>query len=210
MAEFYLTDQLVLHIDTRERLIDNRLLEPYANDKSFDSITEGITFQLPFPKYDFIYIPLRLDSLAYLRYLGLEEWKARRIYDRAKDKAENNNEKFNGVMLFLEIEIQIRRQEVEENSWKDQFIDEVLPFTKDGDELMTYLGFTSDFISDMNRLWQDTKKDSTYMIEYAKEVATKDFESLDILDYMTATLLQRKANINSFEEAAVVYLAALE
>lgn len=48
------------------------------------------------------------------------------------------------------------------------------------------------------------------MIKYATEIEFKKFEELDLFDYICATLNQRRANLDSFEEAALQVLAELD
>lgn len=54
----------------------------------------------------------------------------------------------------------------------------ILSDTEDGNAYMNSLGFELDFIDDMNRLWNITKKDLTYMTKLVIEVEFKSFDEL--------------------------------
>lgn len=57
MSQLMLTDQLVLSIDTRQRLTDYNIFTKDIDEKDFDLIIQLIKFPIPFPKYDFHKIP---------------------------------------------------------------------------------------------------------------------------------------------------------
>lgn len=104
-----LTDQLVLSIDTRQRLTDYNIFTKDIDEKDFDLIIQLIKFPIPFPKYDFHKIPFWQDKLAFLEYFGLRIYQAREIYIRVSSKVDNDIDQITGVNLFLEIEHYVRK-----------------------------------------------------------------------------------------------------
>ena len=199
------TDQLVLSLNTRQKLIDYHILQLEPDDYGYEVFTAEVDFSLPYPQYKFTKVPFRQDTLAFVKYLGLRSPQADSLYDNTKAKSDDRNEALTGIFLFLEIERYAQRQEMEGESTQN-----ILPDTQEGNAYMWNLGFAFDFITDMNKLWRKTREDPSIMIEYAREVAfTENVKNLDLLDYMFAILRARKANLWAFEEAAQEFLADL-
>lgn len=210
------TNQLVLNPNTRQRLVSYEILEKKPDRNGFDIIIPNLKFPIPFPEYNFTEVPFRQDSLAFVEYLGLHIFDAQILYESAKAKVDNRNDVLTGVFLYLEIERYAREkgvqfQERQNDDTTFPFPELPLPDTSEGNDFMYSLGFTLGFLDNLNQLWRDTKKDPSYMMKYAVEIAfTTNLENLDILDYMFAILIRRRENLDGFEEAALEILAELD
>lgn len=200
MSQLDSINQLVLNADTRQKLLDQSLLSPLTIDNSFDVLAIPVMPKLPYPGR-FTNIP------AYLEYLGLQGWKAQKIFDSLKANIDSRNEYITEVMLFFEFEYLIQGQEGEENSWKNELKNNETLNSKDANGFMTELGFTPDFISDMYKLLQDTQQDPSYMTNLANEIGLESFNKLNILHFMNVVLVRRKINLKAFDKAMLSYLA---
>lgn len=99
------TNQLVLSVNTRQRLVNYNILTKDAIEKEMDVIIiPSIKFPIPFPEYNFLRIPFRQDKVVFLQYFGLQIPRARQIYGKVLRMSDDPIDMITGVALFLEIE----------------------------------------------------------------------------------------------------------
>lgn len=200
-------NQLVITLKTRQELVDRRIIPLESNDKGFDVLRLPRNANIPilFPDCSFRQVPFRLNTEAFLEYLGI---KPRLTTDICNAILWNNYGVMDGEILYKQIKIHIGESLNDKSDrWKNKFKKGVLLHHVPPNTLMNWIGFQENFIADFNRLKLLASQTPTTMDYYiAEEALTKAFGDLDSIDYIFATLLRRVANLKSLNPALQVYL----
>lgn len=199
--------QRVLGINTRTTLVDRKIIPLNPNNRGFDVLTlpENANIQVTFPDCLVYEIPFRMNSNAFLEYLGINPVRAAEMFARI---SRDNQGIVDGEILYSHIKIHVGESLNEDGKiWQDGFEKGDLPNQVPPDIIMNWLGFQESFIADFNRLKVSASQAPGIMDDYLiDEASNKAFRDMDLIDYIFATLFCRITNLRSFNRAMKVYL----
>lgn len=200
--------QRILTLATRERLVNEGIINERPNEKGFDIIIlpkDGI-MPVTYRDCQFRDVPYKLTSRAFLEYLGIKDTLSHGILWKIFCENESN---VDGKIIINHLKTYIK-ESLDENGekWQNKFGQGVSPNSLPvSTTIMDYLGFNDTFYPDLLRLKVESFRDPTLINYYREEEeSTQSFRNLTMTDYILATLLRRLENLRSFEHAAKIYL----
>lgn len=176
--------QLTINIATREKFISSGLIQGAPDSNGFDQLhlPAGQNLRLTNPNCVFKQIPNKVDSVAFLEYLGVKREVAGRIFGDASGRTHGM---IDGEALYNQVKLYAQ-------------------------QLITTLdnqSFTTDLISDVNRQIHIGNQVPATMDSYRATYANnKPFKDLTNLDYLYKIFLARIANLICLDRAINEYM----
>lgn len=200
--------QRILTLATRERLVNEGIINERPNEEGFDILVlpENAIMPITFSDCQFHNVPYKFASRAFLEYLGIKDTLSHEMLSKI---FRENDRNVDGKIIYNYLKAHIK-ESLDENGekWQNKFGEGVSPISLPVSTIiMEYLGFNDTFYPDLLRLKVESFRDPTLINYYRdEEASTTTFRNLNMTDYILATLLRRLENLRSFEHAAKIYL----
>lgn len=177
--------QTTLNPFTKQKFIANGILKGETDKNGFDKLTfpNNKHLRLDFPNCIFKMIPNKVNNTAFLEYLGVKTQVAKNIFTSASQRTHGM---VDGEALLNQLKL----------------FAQGLKTTLDA----TY--FTTDLISDVNRLKHSASQTPTLMDYYrANSTNNKHFNQLTNFDYLSKIYSERISNLVCLERAINDYIS---
>lgn len=200
-------DQLIFTYETRQKLCANKIIEFFPNNLGFDllALPANTHLQTTFPNCVLDKVPYKINTKAFIEYLGIHPTLAEEIFCQAARKTHGI---INGEILLNELKIYVEESINEENIfWQKSFGVGVLPDSLDNNTIMGWLAFDEDIIVEVNQLMYAASQIPDKMKDYLnQEKPDKVFEDLKLVDYIIQIFLQRVENLICLEQVIKKYM----
>lgn len=199
--------QTILTPSTRQRLVDEEIIQERSNEGGFDKLTllGNTTLPITFSDCRFEKVPYQLDSRAFLEYLGIKHTVSNDMLLKIFQK---NDSIVDGEVIYEYLKTHVKESlDANGEIWQNKFGEKVLPVQIPLPIIIDWLGFDGTFNADFFRLKLMVFHDPSLIHDYQIEEQTANaLCNHNGIDFILATLLRRLENLKSFENAAIVYL----
>lgn len=200
-------NQLIFNYDIRQKLCAHKIIEFFPNSHGFDLLVlpANTHLQTTFPYCTFDKVPYKIDTKAFIEYLGIHPTLAEEIFCKA---ARRTHGVINGEILLNEVRIYMEESINKENIfWQKAFGIGVSPGSVDNNTIMDWLAIDDDIIVEVNRLMYKASRTPDKMKDYLnQEKPDKVFKDLELVDYIIQIFLQRVENLICLEQVLKKYM----
>lgn len=176
--------QLTLAPSTKEKFISSGIFQGETDEDGFDKLTlpNNKNLRLDFPNCIFNRIPNTVNSTAFLEYLGVKPEVAKQIFTST---SVSTHGMVDGEALFHQLRL----------------------FAQGLENTLNPTYFTTDLISDVNRLKHSASQVPGIMNNYLAQATTnKSFNDLTNYDYLSKIYSERIANLLCLGRAINEYI----
>lgn len=199
--------QLILTPSTRQRLVDEGIIQERSNEGAFDTLILPRNTILPitFSNCRFEMVPHQLVSRAFLEYLGIKQTISNNMLLKIFQK---NNCRVDGEVIYGYLMTYVKESlDANGEIWQNKFGRGILPVQIHLPIIINWLGFDSTFNADLFRLKLMVYNNPVLIHDYQIEELTGNVLcNHNGVEFILATLFRRLENLRSFENAAKVYL----
>lgn len=143
-------NQLIFTYEIRQRLCANKIIGFFSNNLGFDllAVPANTHLQIIFPNCVLDKVPYKINTKAFIEYLGIHPTLTEEIFCKAARKTHGIT---NGEILLNKLKIYVEEFINEENIfWQNSFGVRVSPDSLDDNTIMGWLAFDKDIIVKVN------------------------------------------------------------